>query len=89
MIRAGRGGGLATTLAVGFLLLDAGLLLDGALVFGRPWLGVGGALCLLLAALVVLAWRRYRRTLEELKAARREMRAEVEELRELIRRHPS
>ena len=88
MIRVGRGG-LATTFAVGFLLLDAGLLLYGALFFHRVWLGVGGGLCLLLAMVVVLAWRRYRRTLEELTAARREMRAEVEALRELIRRHPS
>jgi hypothetical protein len=38
---------------------------------------------------VLLAWRGYRRTLEELTVARREMRAEVEELRELIRHHPS
>ena len=89
MIRARSGGGLATAFAVGFLLLDAILLLYGAVLFRRVWLGLGGGLCFLLGVVVVLAWRRYRRTLEELTAARREMRAEVEELRELIRRHPS
>jgi hypothetical protein len=82
-------GRIATVAAVGFLLCDAALLLYGAFVFHRVWLGVGGGLCLLLAAVVLLAWRRYRRTLEELTRARREMRAEVEGLRELIRRHPS
>jgi len=82
-------GRIATIAAVGFLLCDATLLLYGAFAFRRAWLGVGGALCLLLAGVVLLAWRRYRRTLEELTAARRDMRAEVEELRALIRRHPS
>ncbi|HWZ27310.1 MAG TPA: hypothetical protein VNX15_02025 [Gemmatimonadales bacterium] len=82
-------GRIATVAAVGFLLCDAALLLYGAFVFHQVWLGVGGGLCLLLTGVVLVAWRRYRRTLEELAAARREMRAEVEELRELIRRHPS
>ena len=86
--RPGRWGAVATVAAVGFLLLDAALLLYGAFVFHRIWLGIGGGLCALLAGVVVLAWRRYRRTLEELTVARREMRAEVEELRELIRQHP-
>ena len=89
MIRSGRWGGIATFAAVGFLLLDAYLLFYGAIAFHRMWLGVGGAFCLLLAALVFLAWRRYRRILAELMVARREMRHEVEELRELIRRHRS
>jgi hypothetical protein len=89
MIRAGRWGGLATFSGVGFLLLDAYLLFYGAIAFRRVWLGVGGALCFLLAMTVFLAWRRYRQALEELTVARREMRHEVEELRELIRRHPS
>jgi hypothetical protein len=34
--------------------------------------------------MVVLAWRRYRRTLLELQEARRDMRRQVEELRELL-----
>ena len=86
MTGAGR---IATVAGVGFLLCDAVLLLYGGFAFRRVWLGVGGGLCLLLAVVVLLAWRRYRRALEELTAARKEMRAEVEELRDLIRRHPS
>ncbi|HWH03728.1 MAG TPA: hypothetical protein VN674_08570 [Gemmatimonadales bacterium] len=84
-----RWGDVATVAAVGFLLLDAYLLFYGAITFHRTWLGVGGALCFLLALLVFFAWLRYRRILAELTDARREMRHEVEELRELIRRHPS
>lgn len=89
MTRARRWGDVATVAAVGFLLLDAYLLLYGAITFHRVWLGVGGALCFLLAVLVFVAWLRYRRILAELTDARRDMRHEVEELRELIRRHPS
>lgn len=85
----GRWGGVATFAAVAFLLLDAYLLLYGAITFHRISLGVGGALCFLLAVLVFYAWLRYRRILAELTLARKEMRHEVEELRELIRRHPS
>ena len=88
MTRSGRWGG-ATFVAIGFLLLDAFLLLYGAIAFHRVSLGVGGALCFLLAILVFYAWLKYRRILAELSAARRDMRHEVEELRELIRRHPS
>lgn len=84
-----RFGGLATFAAVGFLLLDASLLFYGAITFHRVALGVGGALCFLLAVLVYYAWLKYRRILAELTAARKDMRHEVEELRELIRRHPS
>ncbi len=89
MTRSRRWGDVATVAAVGFLLLDAYLLLYGAITFHRVWLGVGGALCFLLAVLVFVAWLRYRRILAELTDARRDMRHEVEELRELIRRHPS
>jgi hypothetical protein len=73
-----------TTLAVGFLTLDAVLLMYSAVSLRRPWLAVGGGLCALAAVLVVIAWRRYRRALAELDQARREMRAEVESLRELL-----
>lgn len=89
MKRSGRWGGVATLTAVGFLLLDAYLLFYGAITFRRVSLGVGGALCFLLAVLVFVAWVRYRRILVELTDARRDMRHEVEALRELIRRHPS
>lgn len=85
-----RGSGrIVTVAAVAVLLCDATLLLFGAFTFHRFWLGVGGGLCVLLALVVLVAWRRYRRALVELAAARRDLRAQVEELRELIRRHPS
>ena len=84
-----RWGDVATVAAVGFLLLDAYLLLYGAITFHRVSLGVGGAFCFLLAVLVFVAWLRYRRILAELTDARRDMRHEVEALRELIRRPPS
>ncbi len=78
-----------TTLAVGFLALDALLLAYGGLTLGRPRLIVGGAVCLVAAVLVILGWRRYRRALSDLERARREMRAEVESIKDLLHRnHP-
>lgn len=73
-----------TTFAVGFLLLDAVLLGYGGLEQRRPPLVVGGCVCLIVALLVVLWWRRYRRVLTDLERARREMRAEVESIRQLL-----
>ena len=79
-----------TTAAVGFLSLDALLLAYGGIAWGRPPLTVAGGVCAVGALLVVLAWRRYRRILAELDAARREMRREVESIRELLAgRHPN
>ena len=86
MTGAGR---VATVAAVGFLLCDAILLIYGAVEFQRPGLAVGGGACALLALAVVVGWRRHVRNLQELTAARREMRAQVEAMRELIRRRPS
>jgi hypothetical protein len=73
------------TLAVGFLLLDAVLLTWLGLELSRNSLVAGGIACGLGAGSVVLMWRRYRRTLAELEVRRREMRAEVEALRELVK----
>jgi len=73
-----------TTVAVGFLLLDAILFTLAAIMFGRPLLLLAAVVCLGAGGLVVVAWRRYRRTLLELEQARREMRREVEALRELL-----
>ncbi|MGH7529740.1 MAG: hypothetical protein ACREMN_05110 [Gemmatimonadales bacterium] len=75
-----------TTAAVGFLLLDA-VLFGLAGVAWRPLLLIPAAICLLAAGLVLVAWRRYRRTLDELAEARREMRREVDSLRELLQTH--
>ena len=73
-----------TTVAVGFLLLDAVLFALAGVTFHRPLLVVAAAVCAAGAGLVMLAWRRYRRTLAELDEARREMKREVEDLRALL-----
>lgn len=71
-----------TILAVGFLLLNAVLLVMINQFF---W----AAVCTLVAVLVVVGWFRYRRAMQELADARKEMKREVESLRELLhtRRH--
>jgi len=76
-----------TTAAVGFLLLDAVLFAFAALTFNRPLLLIPAVICAIGGALVVVAWRRYRRTLLELEEARRDMKREVEALRELLQSH--
>ncbi|HEX4629082.1 MAG TPA: hypothetical protein VH137_09855 [Gemmatimonadales bacterium] len=73
-----------TTFAVGFLLLDAVSLGYGGLALRRPQLVLWGGVCLVAALLVVLWWRRYRRLWTDLERARREMRAEVESIRQLL-----
>ena len=76
-----------TTAAVGFLLLDAVLFAFAALTFNRPLLLIPAGICAVAGGLVVVAWRRYRRTLLELEEARREMKREVEALRALLQSH--
>jgi beta-lactamase regulating signal transducer with metallopeptidase domain len=73
-----------TTFTVGFLLLDALLLAYSGVALGRRWLVFWGAVCLVAAVLVLIGWRRYRRVLSDLERARREMRAEVESIRQLL-----
>lgn len=76
-----------TTVAVGVLLLDAALLAIAGVTLDRWALLAGAAACAVLALLVGLGWRRYRRTLTEIEAARREMRRDVESIRDLLHRH--
>ncbi|HZE95098.1 MAG TPA: hypothetical protein VEZ49_10340 [Gemmatimonadales bacterium] len=66
-----------TIFAVGFLALDAVLF---AIVNRFVW----AAVCAGAALLVVVAWRRYRRAMADLAAARKEMKREVESIRELL-----
>ena len=73
-----------TTFTVGFLLLDALLLGYSGFALGRRWLVFWGAVCLVAAVLVVVGWRRYRRVMSDLEHAQREMRAEVESIRQLL-----
>ena len=66
-----------TIVAVGFLLVNAVLL---AMIDHWLWAGI----CVVVAGLVVVGWFRYRRAMEELAAARKEMKREVETLRDLL-----
>ena len=69
-----------TVFAVGFLVLDAVLF---ALVNRFLWAGV----CTAAALLVVVGWRRYHRAMAELADARKEMKREVESIRDLLHTH--
>jgi hypothetical protein len=72
------------TFAIGFLALDAVLLTYAGVELQRWELMAGGATCALGIPGVVVLWRRHRRRVAELDEARRDMRAEVESLRELL-----
>jgi hypothetical protein len=66
-----------TIFAVGFLLLDAVLF-----ALAERW--IWAAVCAMAAAIVLIAWRRYRRAMAELAAARLDMKREAESLRDLL-----
>ena len=66
-----------TIVAVGFLLLNAVLLV---MINHFLWAGV----CVAAAVFVVVGWFRYRRAMRELADARKEMKREVESLRQLL-----
>jgi len=78
-------GRLATGIAVVALLLNALLLGWAGLVAGRLVLVGAAVLSLVGAVVVILAWRRHLRTLDELTAARQELRDEARALRDLLR----
>jgi hypothetical protein len=73
-----------TTLAVGFLALDAVLLGYLGLALKRLVLVGAAVVCAASAAAVVLAWRRYQRILAEVVRARRAMKDEADSLRALL-----
>lgn len=75
------------TFAVGFLLLDAVLLIWLGLDMHRSRLVWGGIVCVAAAVAVVFVWRRYRHALAEVDRGRKEMKAEAESLRALLREH--
>jgi hypothetical protein len=68
------------------------LVLDGAALLGlgiwgrRPGLALAGGALLAGAGVVLWSWQRQRRRLEEIAAARRDLRADTETLRRLTRR---
>ncbi|MGH7546993.1 MAG: hypothetical protein ACREMM_02305 [Gemmatimonadales bacterium] len=71
-------------LTIGFLVLDALLLIYAGVELSRWGLIAGGAACAVGVPLVLVLWRRHRRKVAELDQARREVRAEVESIRELL-----
>jgi hypothetical protein len=74
-----------TIIAVGFLELD-GVLLGLAGLWHHEWsLLIPGFGLAMAGGIVLLYWRRHRRRLEEIAAARQEMRGEVQALREMIK----
>ena len=70
---------------VAFLLLDALLLIWSGIGLSRGRLVVGGIACIVAAGVVILVWRRYRAALDDISVQRREMKAEVESIRDLLR----
>jgi hypothetical protein len=76
---------ILTAFTVAFLLLNAMLLGWAGVGMRRPWLVVAAGVCVGVAFLVILAARRYRRIVAELQDERRDMKREVESLRELLR----
>lgn len=73
-----------TTFAIGFLALDAILLTYAGIELHRWGLVAGGAACAVAVPGVLALWRRHRQKVAELNEARREMRAEVESIRDLL-----
>lgn len=75
-----------TWIAVGCFTLD-GVLLAVAGYWGkRLGLVASGLICLALAGVIVLFWRRHQRKVAELREARKEMAEEARALRELVKK---
>jgi uncharacterized membrane protein YccC len=70
---------------VGFLLVDALLLIWLGVDLSRGRLVAGGIACVVAAGIVILVWRRYRHVLDDISVQRRAMKAEVESIRDLLR----
>ena len=75
--------------AVGFLALDAVLLVLAGAWMERPSLVIWGAVFGLLAAVPVMLWRRYLKDLDDVHAARRAMAEEVRHLQQVLRDPPA
>jgi hypothetical protein len=75
-----------TTLAVGFMLLDAVLLILIGVWLDVPIAIALGGVFALIAAGLVWWYRRYQRLLAELNAARMDMKREAEGIRDLLKK---
>ncbi len=71
--------------AVGVLLLDAVLLVSAGVWTDRMGLAAGGAASAIVAAGLLLSWRRYLKRLADIDAARLDLKNEVKELGTLTR----
>lgn len=74
-----------TTFAVGLLLVDGILLVLAAWWTGKWFLAVAGLILITLATGVFLYYRRYQRALMEVERAKEALRAELVELRRLVK----
>ncbi len=71
--------------AVGFLALDAVLLVLAGAWMDRPGLVVWGGVFVVLAAVPVLLWRRYLRHMDDVRTARHAMAEEIRHLQAALR----
>lgn len=74
-----------TILAAAFLGFDGAALAALGWWSGSVALVAVGIVCFIGAGLVVVSWGRHRRRIEEIAAARRDLREEAESLRDLLR----
>lgn len=74
-----------TLFAAGFLAFDGAALAAIGLWSGRTSLLIVGIVLFLSSGLLLLVWRQHLRRLDEIVAARRELRDEAEELRRLLK----
>ena len=74
-----------TLLAAGFLGLDGAALVGLGVWSGRPGLVTAGVVVFASSGLILWYWRRHLRSLAEIRAERRALRAEAEDSRRFLR----
>ena len=74
-----------TTLAVALLLLDGVLLLLAAWYLRNLGMALLGGLLVIMSAVVILYYRRYARTMAEVQQTKEALRAELNELKRLVK----
>jgi hypothetical protein len=74
-----------TTLAVALLLLDGVLLLLAAWYLRNWGMALLGSVLLVMSGIVILYYRRYARTVAEVQQAKDALRAELNELKRLVK----
>jgi O-antigen/teichoic acid export membrane protein len=80
--------GIVVRVTLGFLILDAFLLVSAALFLDRPWLVLFAAALGALCVAVVALQRRFQRRWNEVGIATRELRGEVEDLSQALGTRP-